>query len=64
MNMIDTLRVGMALRWHPHQSRADLEGFQAERLRRLVEHAYERVPYYRGQFDQHGVRPQRPADAG
>lgn len=29
------------------------------RVRALVKHAYERVPYYRRLFDTHGVRPER-----
>ncbi len=31
--------------------------YQSQRLRRLVHHAYERVPHYRRLFDQHGVKP-------
>jgi phenylacetate-CoA ligase len=31
--------------------------FQAARLRRLVKHACERVPYYRRLFERHGLRP-------
>lgn len=38
-------------------SRADLEAYQAERLRLVVSHAYETVPYYRRRFDEHGVKP-------
>jgi phenylacetate-CoA ligase len=32
--------------------------YQEERLRAIVHHAYERVPYYRRLFDAHGLRPQ------
>ncbi len=42
------------IRW----SRAELEAYQSERLRALVRHAYERVPYYRQLYDAHGVRPE------
>jgi phenylacetate-CoA ligase len=31
--------------------------YQEERLRAVVHHAYERVPYYRRLFDAHGLRP-------
>ncbi|HRR57159.1 MAG TPA: hypothetical protein P5057_09330, partial [Acidobacteriota bacterium] len=31
--------------------------FQSLRLRRLVRHAYETVPYYRSLFDEHGLSP-------
>ena len=34
-----------------------LEAWQARRLRALVAHAYENVPYYRGLFDSVGLRP-------
>ena len=43
--------------------------YQDERLRAIVRHAYEHVPYYRELFDQHGVdvaeipRPRRPHEA-
>ncbi|HXJ83139.1 MAG TPA: hypothetical protein VMS64_31205 [Candidatus Methylomirabilis sp.] len=44
--------------------RADLLAFRDAQLRRLVRHAYDRVPHYRRQFDDHGVRPEdiRTAD--
>ena len=32
--------------------------YQSERLRRLVRHAYENVPYYRTLFDRHGLKPE------
>ena len=57
MDMAATLRVGRALWSHPRASRAELEAFQGERLRRLVDHAYARVPFYRELFDYHGVSP-------
>lgn len=31
--------------------------WQDERLRSIVQHAYEHVPYYRELFDRHGIRP-------
>jgi phenylacetate-CoA ligase len=37
--------------------RAEIEAFQARRLRALVRHAHESVPYYRGLFDRAGLRP-------
>ena len=40
-------------RWN----RARLEAWQTERLRALVGHAYENVPYYRRLFDGTGLRP-------
>ncbi|MGI9190110.1 MAG: phenylacetate--CoA ligase family protein [Longimicrobiaceae bacterium] len=42
---------------HPRARREELAEFQNERLRRIVTHAYRRVPYYRHLFDAHGVRP-------
>jgi phenylacetate-CoA ligase len=38
-------------------SRDALRSFQTRRLRALVRHAYERVPYYRGMFDRAGLNP-------
>lgn len=38
-------------------SRARLEAYQSARLRRVVEHAYQHVAYYRRLFDSHGIAP-------
>ena len=38
-------------------SREQLEAFQSRRLRELVRHAFERVPFYRDLFRQHGLQP-------
>lgn len=38
-------------------SRAELEAYQDERLRAMVAHAYQTVPYYRRSFDAARVRP-------
>jgi phenylacetate-CoA ligase len=42
---------------HPHVGRERLVAFQNERLRRLVEHAYRNVAYYRRLFDRHKLKP-------
>lgn len=42
---------------HPHVAREDIVSFQNARLRRLVRHAYENVPYYRNLLDRHGLNP-------
>lgn len=42
----------------PSVSRAEIEAFQCSRLRRLVSHAYEKVPFYRRLLDRHGLKPQ------
>lgn len=42
---------------HPHVGREQLVAFQNERLRRLVEHAYRNVAYYRELFDRHKLKP-------
>ncbi|MFC1485826.1 phenylacetate--CoA ligase family protein [Candidatus Latescibacterota bacterium] len=39
-------------------SPAQLSEFRTHKLKRLITHAYERVPYYRRIFDEHGVTPQ------
>ena len=38
-------------------SRAELEAYQDERLRAVVAHAYEHVPFYRRRFDEHRLNP-------
>jgi phenylacetate-CoA ligase len=43
--------------WRPHASRAELREWQDARLRRLVLHAYESVPFYRRLFDRHRLHP-------
>jgi phenylacetate-CoA ligase len=42
---------------HARASRAELREWQDARLRRLVCHAYEAVPFYRRLFDQHRLHP-------
>jgi phenylacetate-CoA ligase len=39
-------------------SREELEGYQEERLRRIIHHAYEHVPYYREMLDRERLKPQ------
>jgi phenylacetate-CoA ligase len=39
-------------------TRAEIIRHQNARLRVLLQHAYEKVPYYRHLFDRHGVKPQ------
>lgn len=53
---LDLLETLGSLPRHPRQPRAAILEFQARRLRSVVAHAYERVPYYRRLFDAHGVR--------
>jgi len=38
--------------------RARLEEMQCERLRHLLQHAYDNVPYYRRIFDERGLKPE------
>jgi phenylacetate-CoA ligase len=62
------MRVGLAAReWartalrasrHPRASREELLAFQSTRLRWVVRHAWENVPFYRAQFERAGVRPE------
>lgn len=40
--------------WRP---RAELEAYQEERLRQIVSHAYETVPYYRRAFEERKLTP-------
>ena len=54
LNTLDTLH---SLLRHPHVSREEIVAFQNKRLRRLIAHAYENVPYYRRLFDRNGIKP-------
>ena len=48
----------LAAAWrHTHAARAELRAWQDARLRRLVLHAYESVPFYRRLFDRHRLHP-------
>jgi phenylacetate-CoA ligase len=40
------------------ESPEGMRSYQARRLRRLVRHAWESVPYYRRLFDEHGLDPE------
>ena len=49
--------------WNPEESlsRQDLTKLQNERLRKVCERVYDRVPFYKKKFDEKGVKP---ADIG
>jgi phenylacetate-CoA ligase len=47
------------IRRRPQLGRGALRRFQEQRLRQLIAHAYDRVPYYRELFDRHGLAPER-----
>jgi phenylacetate-coenzyme A ligase PaaK-like adenylate-forming protein len=53
----EVLRTALAVRRHLRMSPAELRGFQDRALRRLVQHAYDQVPYYRALFDRHRLHP-------
>ena len=38
-------------------SRQELENYQNEKLRKLIEHVYENIPYYRGLFKENRLMP-------
>ena len=46
-----------AIRSHEKASRAEIVRFRDRQLRRIVEHAYRHVPYYRALYDERGVHP-------
>lgn len=49
----------------PFRSRRSIERYQTAALRRLVDHAGRRVPFYRRRLELHGLRPgdlRAPAD--
>src|SRR5687768_7123620 len=41
-----------------HWDATRMRAWQDERLRVVVRHAYEHVPYYRELFGRHGIRPE------
>ena len=45
------------LLFNRHASRESIAKFQDRRLRAVVRHAYEHVPYYRRLFDEAGIKP-------
>jgi phenylacetate-CoA ligase len=40
-------------------SEAEIEAVQWRKLKKLLDHAYENVPYYRKKFDEAGISPER-----
>lgn len=55
----DTVRVRSALEASQWWSAAELEAYRLQRLKALLEHAANRVPYYRKLFKRIGVAPTR-----
>ncbi len=53
----DALRSAWAIRGHANATRAEIMDFRDGQLRKLVQHAYRTVPYYRALWDEHGVHP-------
>ena len=39
-------------------SRQELKNYQLEKLKKLVKHSYENVPYYREMFQKKNLQPQ------
>ncbi len=54
---IAQLRSANAIRRHAGARRSNVLNFRDRQLRRIVEHAYHNVPYYRALYDEHGVHP-------
>jgi phenylacetate-CoA ligase len=58
MSAVDAFRFLSAVGRHRRASRDQLVQFQNARLRRLIGHAYDAVPFYRALFHRHGIRPE------
>jgi phenylacetate-CoA ligase len=58
-NPLNRLSVYRALRPQNARSRREIDEFRDRRIRKVVRHAYQNVPYYRKLFDAHGVSPDR-----
>jgi phenylacetate-CoA ligase len=54
---VEQLRNAYAIAGHARATHAALVNFRDRQLRRLVQHAYRNVPYYRALYDAHGVHP-------
>jgi len=57
IGLADVLSVYRATGRHRRASRDEILTWRDAWLRRLIAHAYDRVPYYRALFDRHGVEP-------
>jgi phenylacetate-CoA ligase len=55
--LLRLLQTAHAVRRHASAGRKELQEFRDARLRELLVHAYERVPYYRRLFDRHRLHP-------
>ena len=55
---LDALRSAYAIRGHARATRAQIVNFRDRQIRKLVQHAYRAVPYYRALWDEHGVHPE------
>lgn len=58
MNFFEQAALPLDLLGCSRWSREDLERFQSRRLARLVQHACERVPFYRDLYRDHGIKPE------
>ena len=54
---VEQLRSAYAIRGHAHARHSDVLNFRDRQLRRIVQHAYHNVPYYRTLYDAHRVHP-------
>jgi phenylacetate-CoA ligase len=57
MSGAGVIRAALAIARHARADRDTIRAYQDARLRRLVLHAYQRVPFYRRLFQRHGVHP-------
>jgi len=62
--LLTKLRWNAFTMWHARQERglpfrplAEIEAIQSRRVRAMVKHAYENVPFYREAMDQRGLKP-------
>lgn len=44
---------------HLKKTRKEIEEYQLERLKKIVHHSYDTVPYYRKLFDKHKLKPEQ-----
>ncbi|HDI46711.1 MAG TPA: phenylacetate--CoA ligase family protein, partial [Candidatus Methanomethylia archaeon] len=51
------MEAGILAKAKRFRSRAELQEHQSKLLRRLVRYVYDRVPFYKRKFDEHGLKP-------
>ncbi len=60
----DSVAIRKAMEQSQWWSKGRIDDFQTERLKQLITHVYQHVPYYRKVMDKHQIKPEHIAKAG